>query len=152
MRAIDIVLFLFFINLGIGVASYSLALYNSQETVGITPGGMENEQIDIPGIGWIPKLGNIANPFANPGALLVIVAGIVGTTFVTAWAGLPAMQIVPLAIFGGVFWWMWNTTAGILSSLFLPTWLIDIITVVFIGVFFIGILQFSSGRSTEVYE
>lgn len=155
MKAIDFVLLLFFINLGIGAATASMALYGSEEPIGITPSGAES------GVGGSPRnyeIGGIEIPipnlFADTNALMWAMIGAIAGAALIPMVGSNIMRAIPIVIFGVVFWWMWGITYGILNTIFPPgmTWFITVITLIYAAVFFIGMLQFVSGRSTGAFE
>lgn len=160
MRAVDIILFLFFINLGIGVASYVLAggLYGGTNPIGMTPSGAEEagENIKIPGSPG-HGLGGIINPFKNIwNTISIVIGSFVITALAAGFFGAPVLQALPLALFGALFWLMWDISSGIMDKMLQNVsglnWLVEVITIIFAGLFLIAIMEFSSGRTLRRYE
>lgn len=152
---IDIVLFLFFINLGIGVASYSLALYGANTETGISPEEIKSGEWiggEAPSLDFGITEISIPKPFADSSAFMwAVVGGIIGAAAVPMVGG-NVMRAIPIAIFSVVFWWLWGGTQGILNNLYLPSWFTMTITIIYAGVFMLGMFQWATGQSTRSFE
>ncbi len=169
MRAVDVCLLILFINIGISAMVVSIdtspgdsstGLFDTGVDAGMSPDDMSAENLEnMPGSGLgSPTLGNIfiSREGRTSGISSIMVAlGIIITTAVVGGAVTDAsiIRIGGISLFAGVFWWVCVQTNSILTYSYfnLPSWMLNIITAIFGAVFFLAVVELTTGQRTEGY-
>lgn len=170
-KAVDACILLLFVNIGIAAMVTAIetnpntsqtGLFETGTNMGMKPGEMNPENLSsgadnniLPGAGKIGGL-TLGNIFTQSGIPTIIAA--LGTIIIAA-IGLQVatdaslVRIGGISLFAGVFWWVWIQTNGLLSNpIFnLPSWLLNIVTAMYGAVFFIAVVELTTGQRQEGY-